>query len=125
MSPRGGPCNHRECQSWGEGCRQLTDDELRPGPDDFTYVDQLIAEGYYQTSARYRSVAGPLSAIPSAETVLRPEFLDTKWGRELARIWEGWRRHFLRVHEASDGIQNIDLTVKQFAAFKQRGGKVA
>jgi hypothetical protein len=121
MSPRGGPCNHRECLSWGEGCRMLTDEELTPTDEDMAFARRLIAEGYLQTSGKYRHVMGPQPKVPSIKELIKPEMLDTPAGRELAKIWEDHLPHFLQTL-VRNGAQTVELTVKQFRAYKSLGG---
>lgn len=122
MSPRGGPCNHQSCADYGEGCRQLTDEELEPDEDDVAFAQRLIDEGYLQTSAKYRNVCKPSEADtpPSIDQIIRPEMLDTPAGKTLAMLWEDHLPHFLR---SSVSFQHgITLTVKQFRAYKKLGG---
>lgn len=120
--PRGGPCNHRSCADYGEGCRQLTDEELKPTPADDEYVRDLIARGYYQISAKYRRVLGPLSVVPMAEELIKPEALETPAGRELADLWNNRHRRWYLGQNPKLG-EEITLTVRQFASFKKQGGQ--
>ena len=53
---RGGPCSHRACQGDPDGCRMLTATELEPDEDDRELGRRLVAEGWIQTSAKYRMI---------------------------------------------------------------------
>lgn len=126
MSPRGGPCDHRACLDHGAGCRMLTDDELTPGPEDLALARRLLDEGYVQTSSRYRLVVGPLSLVPPAADLIRPEALDTPAGRLMASDWDrnrGGRLRDLLLHQLLPESAQTALTVKQFAAWKQLRGQ--
>lgn len=89
--PRDTDCDHPNC---GYGpCKALTPEELTPSNEDVELAERLIAEGWIQTSAKYRHIRrwkppGP----PPAEALLAPEFHDTAWGRRaLKKLAElGW-----------------------------------
>lgn len=121
MSPRGGPCNHRRCADYGEGCRQLTDEELTASPEDEALVDQLIAEGYIQISAKYRTVA-KLPPPVHAHDLIRADALTTPAGKELASLWhshhENWRSAVARQNTAD----HVQLTLRQYRYFKKKTG---
>lgn len=60
----------------------LTAKELQVSPEDFAYAQQLIAEGWIQTSSKFRHIRrwappGP----PDPAQLIAPEFRDTAWGR--------------------------------------------
>lgn len=121
--PRGGPCNHRECISWGEGCRMLTDAELTPSEQDLLLAEQLAQEGWVQTSARYRHVARWKTPPPTIEEILRPEHLNTRWGKKLAEKL-AYETGESGIRSAAsfdrDLVEQRELTVRQFIAFKNR-----
>lgn len=49
---RGGRCSHRRCPP--DDCQMLKPDALVPDDADRAYALQLIAEGYFSVSTRYR-----------------------------------------------------------------------
>jgi hypothetical protein len=112
--PRGGRCLHPNCDSGP--CKQLTDAELTPGPEDLAVAKQLIADGFEQVSAKYRRVARVPPDYPTAEDLIKPEMLHTPQGEELADWWRGHCR--FQVPRSPDA-EVRELTLKQFRAFQQ------
>lgn len=120
--PKNTDCDHRAC--CGEPCRMLTPEELEPGEEDIEYARKLIAEGWKSTSNKYRSVAK--RRIPlTGKDIVRPEMWETEEGKRLIQNWDnGWAGFYLRSPNHPD-IEHIELSVKQYRAFKKLGGETA
>lgn len=123
--PRGGKCTHPECLSWGEGCRQLTDEELTPTPEDVELGKQLVADGWYSVSTKYRAIRRWRTPPPAPEDVVRPEFADSFFGK----IIIGRTRHWSWLSELRAAPEELtetrELTIRQWKAFKMAGGVAA
>ena len=118
--PRDNDCNHRNC--YGEPCKQLTDEELAPGVDDFAFAAEAIKDGWLQVSHAFRTLARLPASFPTAADMIRPEKLKTEHGRELAQRWDQYR---LWSYRCNNDTEKLTLTVKQFRAFKLLYGGVA
>ena len=120
---KGGPCEHRRCQGSASGCKSLTDEEMKPGPEDEALARQLVAEGWRSTSTRYHHIARHV-AVPTGRDLVRPELHDTEAGKHMIEEWDRrWRGWFLRC--GREGVERRTLTFKQYAAFSAAGGQVA
>lgn len=120
--PKGGPCEHPRCQGNATGCKMLTDEEMRPGPEDEELGRRLVADGWLSTSTKFRRVGRVLPGH-SAEDLLRPEVLDTPAGRHFADLWRRELRFVVRSSEPF--VEHLELTFKQYAAFRAAGGQTA
>ncbi len=112
-------CTHPNC--YGEPCKMLTPAELEPSPEDIALAQQLLDEGWLQTSAKYRTVARLPADFPKAINVIRPEWIGTEHGVKFTHWWNSHRR---MAHRSQEAITR-ELTVKQFRAFKKLGGQPA
>lgn len=120
---KGGPCEHRRCQGSATGCKALTDEEMKPGPEDEVLAEQLVAEGWLSVSNKYMTVARHVG-IPTGRDLVRPELQDTSAGRWMMDLWDHtWRNHMLRM--GGEGVETRTLTRTQYAAFRAAGGKTA
>jgi len=99
-------------------------EKLVPSEEDLTLVRALIAQGYLSTSNKYRHVC-KLNA-PPFDQLFHFEGDDVPgWLRDELRDWyERSRGHWTRMHGARHGDQRT-LTVAQYAAFRQLGGRSA
>lgn len=80
-------CKHPNCD--GGPCKSLTREELQPTAEDTALATQLVAEGWVQTSSKFRHIrrwAAP--GAPRARDMIAPEFRDTAWGRRAIRAIE-------------------------------------
>ena len=126
MSPRGGACDHPNC--CGQPCKQLTDEELEPTPEDTLLAMELINGGWMSVSTKHRRLAKLKPSWPLAEELIRPEMADTKAGGQLAELWHWNRLHMLRRFASgkdSEYVEVKELTLKQFRAFKRMNGASA
>jgi len=118
--PIGGKCDHRNCD--GGPCKMLTPDELEPEEEDLIDAAHWIAEGWHSTSVKYRNISKFKEPVPKIEDMVSPEVLATFHGRRLKDRWE--RNHSSDLRSC-EGIDNLELTVKQYKAFKKLGGPTA
>lgn len=119
--PRDNMCNHPNCE--GEPCKQLTNAELTPGQEDLEYAKKLIDEGYRSISTKYRMVVKYTVPRPAGKEIIRPELLGTVHGEAFAKLWDDQYSWGMRL--GGENITKLELTVRQFRAFKQLGGKMA
>ena len=120
-------CTHKRCA--GDECRQLTPEQLAPGPGDLELAQQLVDDEWRSISTRYRRVAR-LVNCPEAEDVIRPEYHDHPAAKELISQWRFHKWHLLRLlASGNEGAREYaevrELTIKQFRAFKKLGGQMA
>jgi hypothetical protein len=81
-----------------------------------TRIKQLIADGYYSTSNKYRHV----TRLPPGKTGMQAlSEADPSW---VERFEQMAKRHYLRVHADE---HRLELTPEEFAEFKRQGGEVA
>lgn len=114
--PRGGVCNHPNCD--GGPCKQLTDDEIEPGPVDTSFAKNLKAEGWEAVSTKYRRIARWKLRLRGEELV-RPELHDFLSGRKAIEALTRMFSH-LRDHLDDPYLTEVrELTLKQFRAFKR------
>lgn len=116
----GGSCKHPRCG--GGPCRSLTKEALTPTDADLEFGRKLVAEGWIQTSRRYRCIARVKPEFASAESLLRPEVADTAAGKILIEAWSKQRRWVMDRH--GDLVETQELTVRQFAGFRAAGGDI-
>jgi len=105
--PRNDECNHPNCE--GGPCKSLTREELTPTPADIELGDRLVAEGWIQTSSKYRHVrrwAKP--GAPRAIDLITPEHRDTAWGRRAVRAIE---RHVTGSGALHSEYPHYDVTL--------------
>lgn len=94
---------------------------VEPTKKHFDTAQELIDEGWYQVSRRWRTVARlpdgktGVQALTEAETRRDAE----KWAKMLGEGSAG--DHFLRCHANKDGLWK-ELDVPTFAAFRKLGG---
>lgn len=126
--PRGGICNHDSCIMEGEGCRMLTEDELRPSEKDIEFGRALVADGWKQTSRKYRQVrrVAPAHRV-TADELINPAVAERGAARavrlqmsdasieQITLLWGS-----VKLGE----IEEMTLSVKQFAAFRAAEGKL-
>lgn len=115
--PKNAECWHRRCA--GGPCRAFTDEELTPTDEDMEFARKVIADGYHQVSSKYRWLAKP-PRMPLFSDIIRPEHQDTHEGRALARMYQDYVRSRIRIDS-----ETIEVTFRQFRAFKLLGGPVA
>lgn len=121
-------CNHPNCG--GDLCKQLTSTELCPGPGDALLGAELVRDGWLSVSTKHRRVARLTSEWPKAENLIRSEMLDTLAGKEMVELYRRRSRHVLRRFSSGNQdeakfVEIMELTIKQFRAFKQLGGECA
>lgn len=125
MSPRGGSCNHRECISWGEGCRQLTAEELEPTPEDRALAEELVRGGWRQISRKHRSVARVSPDYRAEDWIAAAGFPD-ELRLELIRAWRGCVHFIIRGGVGLAGgkfpVEERSLTLREFRAYCEAGG---
>lgn len=112
-------CNHRRCR--GGPCRAIPPEDLKPEAEDLELAEQLVREGWKSTSSKYRTVAKFRTPPPPAAEMLRPELVNTPQGKRLAELWDR-HRHSLGLRQEWDDVEERELTLKQFRAFKLKGG---
>lgn len=120
--PRNNSCNHRSCH--GQPCKQLTDEELTPTAEDIATAAELISEGWLSVSSRYRTIAKASDKMPTAEDLIQPSMLNTKFGGRLAELWHRERLNMLRT-ASKNFVMKKELSVREWAAFKRMGGRAA
>jgi hypothetical protein len=102
----------------------LTPEELEPTPEQMEEAKQLVAEGWFSTSNKYRSIAR-FKVRLTGKDLVRPEYHDTEMGKLLIHAWEGsWERHLLRCG-SPEIVEHRELTTRMFRAFKLSNGPVA
>lgn len=126
----GGACNHRKCRGSEEGCRAYSEETLRISPADEERARQLVAEGWWSTSAKSRTIARWKEPLPTIEDLFRPEALATFHGQRLAHFC---RQHlmyhqygaYVHNHAADEHHEHATLSPSLFKAFKAAGGDCA
>lgn len=100
----------------GDKTRAVSDEEFTPTEADFEEAKRLIAEGYHQTSHKYRSLA----RLPKGKTALEAlEEVSPSTAQRLRTRMEEWARsEVLRLNEA----EKITANPRVFNAFKQLKG---
>lgn len=117
-----GLCNHRRCPP-GECCA-YTPATLRITPADEELARQLVAEGWWSTSRKSRSIARWKEPIPPIEQMFRPEFLATFHGERLAELVRDHVKWNYGVSSPKNAarIEHATLSPSLFDAFKKAGG---
>ena len=118
MSPCNDRCDHPNC--YGLPCKQLTDEELAPAPEDRALAEQLIAEGWTQVSAKYRILRRWAVPVPTPEELIRPEMIGTYFGKQLVRSAKMLGDETaLRCAPCGHRLyEERTLTVREFKAYK-------
>ena len=99
---------------------------LEVSPEDEALAKQLVAEGWFSTSNKYRHIArANLPPVDKAMTF--SEFVPVWLRKEVERAYDSWTKWGLRVHSSypDSGIESRELTTAQFKAFKKAGGQSA
>lgn len=115
------PCGHGKCYS--DKCLALSPEQYTPTEEDFALADELVEGGWISVSNRYRHVIRwKPPGSPPIEELLRPEVLNTYWGRELAKSYKQISGEYgLRTAPVGHGLyQERTLTVRQYKAFAKR-----
>ena len=116
--PRGGSCDHPNCD-YGP-CKQLTDEELEPTPEDRALAETLWAEGWHPVSNKYRSILRWKEKPPSPEEVVAKELHNTYWGRKAMGVYKMDVLSEWGVRMAPREMrEERTLTMRQYRAFKQ------
>lgn len=105
----------------------LTPEEIEPTAEDLEFAAKLIQDGYESISNRYRTVVRfiekPFSKV-TLRDLIKPELQhipEVKWlMSEMAH-----RKPSVRSFDHIFKKEELQLTVKQFRAFKLQQGKVA
>lgn len=118
-------CNHRKCPP-GE-CIAYNDATLQITEADEAKARELVAAGWWSTSAKYRTIARWKERVPAIEELILPEMLDTFHGRRLAEVirkHEKWRMDVPRFGpEFAEHCEEAVLSPSLFRAFKKAGGE--
>lgn len=126
----GRSCGHRKCMSLGTTCRAYSDATLEVTPADEAKAKELVAEGWWSTSAKRQTIRRWKERPPTVEELIRPEMLETFHGRRLAAILtlhEQWRSDVsydlvTRKPYPDDLFEDARLSPSLFRAFKAAGG---
>jgi hypothetical protein len=106
---------------------KLTPEEIEPGPEDIELATRLVSEGWQSVSNKYRTVRRWTTQHIPVKELIRPELLETpeaKWWIDKAkgRLIEPW----LRMADTSGlPFEEMELTVRQYRAFRLAGGESA
>lgn len=123
----GGSCNHRSCARDPDGCRAYNERTQEITDADRAKAAELVAEGWWSTSQKSRTIARWQEPVPRLEEMFRPEFLTTFHGQRLAELV----RDHVKYHygclrnSAEEHIERARLSPSLFRAFKQAGGDCA
>lgn len=120
----GGKCSHPKCLRNGQGCRMYNEETVQITEADAQRGRELVAEGWWSTSQKYRAIARWREPVPTLEALFAPGMLDTFHGQRLGEVV---RKH-LDGHYGCGGpaadphLERATLSVSLFRAFKQAGG---
>ena len=117
---------------------QLTAEEIEPTDEDVLFARKLVCEGWHSTSGKFRRIArfklpaeliGKVDllddGLPRGKHMLHPDLAGTALGAYFIRLWND-RRHTLELRgNESDLVEKMELTVRQWVAFKRNGGPTA
>ena len=116
------PCNHRRCPP-GE-CIAYDEKTLEITEADVAMAAKLVAEGWWSTSGKYRTIAKWKEKPPTVEEIFSEDLLATFHGKriaEMVRSHEKW--HYTVGSPAhAEHIEHAKLTPSLFRAFKKAGG---
>jgi hypothetical protein len=87
-----------------------------------TDVKELIAQGYQQTSSRYRTVA----RLPPGKTAVEAlrDCDPNAYKQIIKRIEQQCASAYRRLYAEKNGDQ-VELSLEEFAAFKAAGGETS
>lgn len=115
--PKNDACNHRRCG--GEPCRMLTAEELKPEAADHELAKQLVAEGWLQTSAKYRMIRRWVHAPPKIEDMIKEEWARSWWADRLVEHYKSLFGGDLELRCAPlHMVETRTLSMREFRAFK-------
>lgn len=106
----------------------LTPEELEPDDSDLELGRRLVAEGWKSVSTNRRRVRRWLRVAPPLLTLLPPEWHEHPVFVAAKRACEYHGRDWGLREPACDNspdVESMDLTVRQWQAFKRLGGKLA
>jgi hypothetical protein len=103
---------------------QLTPEEIEPGPEDIELAQQLVSEGWKSVSGRHRIIRRWTTVHLSIKELIRPELFDTPEVKWLLQTFPH-RSPNLRMDERFFPVEEKELTVKQYRAFRLAGGQSA
>src|SRR5262249_53746062 len=117
-----GPCDHRRCPP--NECLMFSPATLEITDKDRELAVQLVAEGWWSTSHKYRSVARWREPIPPIDKMFQPEFLTSFQGQRIAAYVKRYLddHYDVRNHKYEEHIEDATLSPSLFLAFKQAGG---
>ena len=116
-------CNHKRCA--GGLCKMLTPEEIEPSTDDIELGRRLVAEGWRSVSTKYRRVRRWVRVAPPLLEVLSPEWREHPVFKTAAKRVDYSRKYGLREDvEGSPDVETLELTIKEWRAFKHSGGQM-
>jgi hypothetical protein len=115
-------CDHPKCR--GAPCRAYSDETRKVTDADAELGARLVAEGWWSTSRKYRSLARWKERVPTIEQIFRPDVLETFHGQRLAKlITDHVRWHYnCGGPTAEPHLEHAECSPSVFAAFKAAGG---
>ena len=131
IEPAGGSCGHRKCNTLGFNCRMFSEATLEITPADEAKAKELVAEGWWSTSGKRRTIRRWKERVPSPEELIRPEQLNTFHGQRLAHFLRGILKHndwvsydaVTRKPWPDDLFVDAQLSPSLYRAFKAAGGE--
>lgn len=91
----------------------MTDEEL---------AKQLVVEGWYSTSNKYRHISRWSMPVPRVEDLIRPEMLNAPHVDRLIKMWNKSMYHERDLRSNHPLIEDKELTEEQFKLFRKYGG---
>jgi hypothetical protein len=120
--PEARSCHHRACQPGP--CRSLSPEELLITDQHLALAGALIEGGWRSVSTKYRLVRRWSRELPTDfRELIAPEWRDHPATDDFARHLEYWTRAGLRTSQV--GVEERKLSINEFRAFKQLGGRMA
>jgi hypothetical protein len=121
-------CTHRRCPPGN--CLAYTEATVTPTPADEEVAKHLVAEGWWSTSAKYRTIRRWKEKPPTVEELIRPELLNTFHGKRLAAAlrphikynYGSYMDPETRAPYPDDLFEDAQLSPSLFRAFKAAGG---
>jgi hypothetical protein len=96
----------------------LTPEELEPTADDYLLADRLLADGWMQTSFKYRSLAKWKNPPPTIKDMVKDQYQGTWWGTRLSER-EGFGSTFEMSLAPEYMVERRSLTVREFKAYRE------
>ena len=118
-------CGHPRCAP--DECYAYPPEMVNPTEADLAFGKKLVEDGWRSVSTKHRRVARWKTPPPTIQDMIKPEFLDTPFGRHAVRYYHQPSLRLMmpddQAAEFEDLVECMTLTLPQFRAFKKAGGK--